>query len=104
MNVTKNFCLCDPLTLRARFVKIGTVEANFGAEIAHRLQLGFVDVLTRDINDDVAAEEPRGVSDRLAVIAGGGANKTLFSFLIAQRAHQVHATADFESTRWLQVF
>src|SRR5712692_179795 len=76
MDVTETFCAGDALTLQTRFIKIAAMQTDLGAQVAHGLHLRFVYVFSGRINDHARAEEPATVSDRLAVVAGGGGNES----------------------------
>src|SRR5258708_35659007 len=58
MDITVAFGSGNPLRFDPRFVKIPSMQTDFGAEFAHRLHLRFIYLLCRPINYHPRPKEP----------------------------------------------
>src|SRR5437867_5481858 len=109
VNVTKTLFARQTLDFQTRFIKVAAMQTDLGAELAHRLHLCFVYILGGRIDDHARAEEPAGISDRLAMITGGGGNKGWRINSVATApgtdviTDKIHAAAHFECPSRLQV-
>ena len=102
MNIAKTFCGAAAFTLHASVVKIVSVEDNLGAQRAHRVYLRGIGSLGYG-DDGARLEEPRGVGDRLAVIAGRGRDDPAQPVFRAEAAEDVDTSSDLEGAGGLVV-
>ena len=76
-------------------VEVLPVLDQLGAERPHRSELDRIGVLG-DADPGGDPEEPRGVRDRLPVVAGRRRDQPAPPLLLAELRHEVHAAADLE--------
>src|SRR2546425_5749716 len=103
MHVAIAFGQGDAFSLAARFIEITAMQAHFGAQMAHRLHLRFINIFNRSVDDDADAEQSPGISYRLPMIASARRYHSGILLLIGRSSYQVDAAAHLEGAHWLQV-
>ena len=102
MNIAKTLGGAAAFNLLAGVVKIFAVEDNLGAQGAHRVYLRGIRSLGYG-DDGARLEEPRGVGDRLAMVAGRGGDDSTQPVFLAETAEEVDAPSDLEGSGRLVV-
>src|SRR5262249_15804301 len=101
---TKTFHRGDALSFKTRLIKVASMKTNFRAEIAHRLQLRWINFFGGSVNNDASVEELPGVSDRLTMVSGRSRDDRLVSTSVPLLAHEIHTATHLERAHGLQVF
>ena len=89
--------------MAAGFVVVLAVLDDFGAQAAHGRDLVGI-ILGGDDEDAADAEEPAGVGQRLAVVAGRAADDAAAFLVVGESGNQIDAAADLERGRRRVVF
>src|SRR5437899_6234205 len=103
MHVAVTFGQGDAFSLSARVIEITAMQAQFGAQITHRLHLRLINILNRRTDDDAHAEQSPGISDRLPMIAGARRYHSGILLLIGRSSYQVDAATHLEGADGLEV-